>query len=85
MYTSDQCTSSNLNSTGDEYHYILICSLFQKKTRIVFEKKYSYMMPSMQTFVNLFCSTNETTQRRIGKLVDTMKTLSSTLIYCKTY
>ena len=38
LYDSDICTLCNLNSKGDEYHYILICQFFQKRTRNVPEK-----------------------------------------------
>ena len=30
MYDSDTCTLCNLDTRGDEYHYVLICPILKK-------------------------------------------------------
>ena len=77
LYDSDICTSCNLNSKGDEYHYTLICSSF-RKTRELYLKKYYYTIPSIHKFINLLCSTNKRTHRRLAKLADIVMTSFST-------
>ena len=68
LFDSDiLCSLCNLHCTADECHYILIYSFFRKE-RELFLKIYYFMLPSMHKFVNLFCSTNKRTQRRIAIL-----------------
>ena len=77
LYDSDICTLCNLNSKGDEYHYILICPFFRKE-RELYLKRYYYTIPSIHKFINLFCSTNKRTQRCLARLANIVMTSFST-------
>ena len=77
LYDSDICTLCNLNSKGDEYHYTLIFDIFRKE-RDLYLKKYHYTMPNIHKIINIFCSKNKRTQRRLAKLADIVMTSFST-------
>ena len=53
LYDSDICTLCNLNSKGDEYHYILICPSFRKERELYLKKILLYDTKHTQIYQSL--------------------------------
>jgi len=66
MFDSDKCTLCNLNVSGNEYHYILICSHFQE-SRERYLKPYYYTRPTYLKFEQLLSSTNNRILMRFAR------------------
>ena len=49
------CTMCNSGDIGDEYHYLIVCPMFQE-ARVKFLKKYFYVKPSVFKFLQLINS-----------------------------
>ena len=77
LYDSDISALCNLNSKGDEYHYILICPSFRREQKFYLKRNY-YTIPNIHKFVNLVCSTNKRTQHCLAKLPEIVMTSFST-------
>ena len=52
------CKSCNINVLENEYHFLLVCPLYNKLRR-QYLKKYYYVHPSLDKFVNLMKCNNE--------------------------
>jgi len=57
-----------LNDLEDEYHFVLICPLYND-LRTTYIKKYYFRRPSVYKFVELFKSTNKSTVKSLSKYV----------------
>ncbi|MES9882143.1 MAG: reverse transcriptase family protein [Sedimenticola sp.] len=64
-----KCNKCNLNTIGDEYHYLFECSLFTTERKNLI-KRYYYIRPNILKFKQLLQSTNKKT---ILNLVTFMK------------
>ena len=49
------CTMCNSGELGDEYHYLIVCPIFQE-ARVKFIAKYFYVKPSVFKFLQLINS-----------------------------
>ena len=58
----------NLNDLEDEYHFVLICPMYND-LRTTYIKKYYFRRPSLYTCVELFKSTNKPTVKNLSKYV----------------
>ena len=63
-----KCLNCNLNDLEDEYHFVLICLMYNdlRTTNI---KKYYFGRPSVYKFVELFKSTHKYTVKDLSKYV----------------
>ncbi len=65
-YDTNKCTLCNLDTIGDEYHYIMICTFFTQ-TRKKCVKPYYYTHPNVWKFEQLFTSSNRKVQDNLAK------------------
>ena len=66
LYDTQKCTLCNLDTLGDEYHYVLICPFF-KQIREQYLRAYYYIRPSYVKLEQLFCSSNNTVLLKLAK------------------
>lgn len=63
-----KCNLCQLNDTGDEFHYLLICPFFQNE-RKVYIKQYYYRSPNIIKFRELLQIKSEVKLKRLSKFM----------------
>ena len=67
-YVDRKCTLCNLEEIGDEFHYTLICPVFQQQRQIYLESQY-LIDPDRDKFSELIQSQNLSTLRKLAKFI----------------
>ena len=63
-----KCTSCTLEEIGDEFHYVLICPLFQQQRQMYLENQY-LIEPDREKFSVLMQSQHFNILRKLAKLI----------------
>ena len=67
-YNDRKCTLCNLEEIGDEFHYILLCPVFQQQRQTYLEDQY-LTDPNREKFSELMQSQIPSTLRRLAKFI----------------
>ena len=62
------CTMCNSGEIGDEYHYLIVCPMFQE-ARVKFIAKYFYVKPSVFKFLQLINSEEHNVLIKLSKFI----------------
>ena len=68
-YGERKCSLCNKNDIGDEFHYLLVCPLFQED-RCNLLKPFYYQRPNILKFKSLMTSTNKKVLSNLAKFVN---------------
>ena len=69
LYENRKCSLCNLGAIGDEFHYILICPIFQQQRQIYIEGNY-LIDSDREKFSELMKSQNLSILRKLAKFIN---------------